>query len=73
MTNYAKLIPDFGLSADQLEEKYSPDGDSEHPEITRGDWHQAVTERSTTLGYWDWLSSQLDIAQDELEADNPYN
>lgn len=73
MTNYAKVIPDFGLTSEQLDDKYNPDGDGEHPEITRWDWHQAVAERSTVLGYWGWLRHKLNDVQDELDRDNLYN
>lgn len=50
---------DILLSADQLDEKYSPDGDGEHPWFTREHWSQAVRSGHTIVGYWQWLSYRL--------------
>lgn len=71
--NYAELIPDFGLSAEELDDKYSPDGDGEHFEFTRRDWREAVREEETLTGYWKWVKDRLAIVEDELDSDNPYN
>lgn len=76
MSYYTPLIPDFGLSAEQLDDKYNPDGpdgDGEHPVFTHWDWLQVVAQRSTKSGYWEWLRSQIEQARDELDRDNPYN
>lgn len=50
---------DFSLSAEQLDEKYNPDGDGEHPVHTRRDWRCAVVAEDTITGYWDWVVHQL--------------
>lgn len=73
MSYYAKLIPDFGLTAEQLDDKYNPDGDGEHPGFPRAMWRDWVDERDTISGYWVWVSYMLRAAEDELDADNPYN
>lgn len=44
------------LTADELCEKYSPQGDGEHPYFTREVWREQVMEGSTISGYWDWVS-----------------
>ena len=73
MTYYAKLIPDFGLTADQLDDKYNPDGDGEHPGFPRAMWRDWVDQRDTISSYWVWVSYMLRAAEEELDADNPYN
>lgn len=65
-------IQDYGLSALQLDCKYSPDGDGEHPGYRRWDWRQTVASDSTLLGYWAWVQAQLEEERDELDLDNPY-
>jgi hypothetical protein len=42
---------DFGLTAEQLEAKHG----QEHPEYTRADWSNDVSQGDTKLGYWDWV------------------
>lgn len=66
-------IDDYGLTVEQLEARYSPDGDGQHPVYTIWDWVQVVAQRSTREGYWYWLKHQLDEERDELDRDNPYN
>lgn len=73
MTNYAKLMPDFGLTAEQLDDKYNPDGDGEHPGFPRAMWRDWVDQRDTISGYWAWVSYMLRAAEYELDQDNPYN
>ena len=73
MSHYARLIPDFGLTAEQLDDKYNPEGGGQHPQITRREWRENVADDNTISGYWVWLKHQLDEAQDELDRDNPYN
>lgn len=73
MSHYAKLIPDFGLTEDQLDEKYNPDGDGENPSFPRAEWRGGVENRDTICGYWTWMRCMLREAEDELEADNPFN
>ncbi|WP_432263490.1 hypothetical protein [Cupriavidus sp. TMH.W2] len=48
-----------GLSAEQLDDLYNPDGDGEHPLITRAMWRQAVAQQDTVSGYWPWLAQML--------------
>lgn len=50
---------DEGLSAEELDHKYNPDGGGEHPKFTREDWRDAVANDETILGYWDWLEEQI--------------
>lgn len=52
-------IPDYKLSPDQLDDKYNPDGDGEHPDFIRADWRKAVNDQATISGYWVWLSNEL--------------
>lgn len=51
---------DWLLSAKQLEEKHSPDGEGEHPTFTRWDWIQRVAQRGTLLGYWEWVKARVE-------------
>lgn len=57
---------DQGLTAEQLDSKYNPDGGGEHPKHTREDWRNAVANDDTILGYWDWLEEQI---QEECEEE----
>lgn len=52
---------DYGLSADQLDAKYNPDGDGEHPLYTRKLWQDAVHCGLTIVGYWDWVEYKLEL------------
>lgn len=52
-------MTDLNLTADQLDEKYNPEGDGEHPTFTRKDWRQAVRQEETLTGYWVWVEAQL--------------
>lgn len=47
-------------TAEQLDMKYNPDGDGEHPEFTREAWIQAVGAGDTLRGYWEWVASELE-------------
>lgn len=38
---------DAELAAEQLDDKYNPEGDGEHPAIPRKDWRRAVQEEET--------------------------
>jgi hypothetical protein len=56
---------DYGRSADWLEYKYDNAEDTgEHPGYATGDWCQVVAQRSTRLGYWEWVRAQLDKEED---------
>lgn len=54
-------LEDCLLSAEQLDDKYNPDGDGEHPVITRSLWREAVSSCDTISGYWAWLQHQLSL------------
>ncbi|MFK1354899.1 hypothetical protein ACIUYZ_01105 [Pseudomonas aeruginosa] len=56
---------DIRLSADQLEEKYSPAGGGQHPTFTREDWRNAVETDDTTSGYWSWVNGQIQSLLDD--------
>lgn len=75
MSYYTELILDFGLSADQLRDRYDRDcnENSGHPVFTGWEWRTHVAIGSTRSGYWEWVRSKLRDAEDELDRDNPYN
>lgn len=50
---------DKDLSADQLDDKYNPDGDGEHPWYDRNEWRDAVSSGYTISGYWDWVAYKI--------------
>lgn len=54
------LKEDLGLPGGALDDKYNPEGDGEHPVISRQEWRDAVAQQDTISGYWDWLTSQID-------------
>lgn len=55
---------DFNLTPAQLAAKYTPadadERDGEHPVFTQWDWRQKVAQRSTVMGYWEWVEDKLD-------------
>lgn len=51
---------DYMLSAEQLDCKYNPDGDGEHPDFKREDWRLEVKQHNTLVGYWDWVNHKID-------------
>ncbi len=54
---------DIDLSAEQLDDKYNPDGGGEHPMHTRQMWRDAVANEDTISGYWKWVESEIAQAQ----------
>jgi hypothetical protein len=52
-------IPDYELTAEQLDDKYNLNGDGEHPVLTRDEWRNAVAMHETSSGYWDWLCHRM--------------
>ena len=65
-----KHIPELAradhlLTAKELEAKYSPDGDGEHPRFRRPDWRSEVEARDTLRGYWDWVEAEIEVAHNE--------
>jgi len=66
-------IKDYGLRADQLDDKYNPDGDGQHPGYTRWQWRSAVARENTVSGYWEWVEHRLEMEALELDLDSPYD
>lgn len=59
-----KSPQDYRLRADHLEAKYdNADNTGEHPVYTTWEWTQIVAQRSTRLGYWDWVEAQLETEE----------
>lgn len=52
------------LSAEELDDKYNPDGNGEHPRFQRADWRAAVANDETLVGYWQWVEYQIE--QEEI-------
>ena len=50
---------DEDLTAEQLDAKYNPDGDGEHPSWPREEWQGAAYEGNTLLGYWQWVEMKI--------------
>ena len=65
-------IKDYHLTAEQLDDRYNPDGDGQHRTYTRSLWVRAVNMDATLSGYWDWVHYQLTLEREELDADSPY-
>lgn len=59
MTKSWDADEDLVLSAEQLDDKYNPEGDGEHPLFQRCNWRQAVMQEETVCGYWDWVVRQV--------------
>ena len=74
MNHISTLIPDFGLTSEELADKYDPEGDDgEHFEFRRPIWRGVVAIEGTLYGYWAWVQWSLRQAEEELDRDNPYN
>lgn len=58
------LREDYDLEASQLDDRYNPDGDGEHPVLNRDDWRDAVAQQTTISGYWDWVAHHIAYAED---------
>lgn len=56
---------DFGLTAEQLDDKYNPEGSGEHPVFTRGEWRHEAFNGYTLRGYWEWVEAQIWEAEDD--------
>lgn len=54
------LDTDYSLDSVQLDDKYNPDGDGEHPVFARGQWRTEVAAQNTITGYWEWVEKQID-------------
>ena len=55
---------DYRLTAEQLDDKYNPEGGGEHPDYTREEWRWEVGEDHTLLGYWQWVAHRLSQEQE---------
>ena len=62
-------LNDWELTADQLDDKYNPEGEGEHPVLTRKNWMYAVANEDTLQGYWDWVLHECAIAEDDRLAE----
>jgi hypothetical protein len=64
-------VADHQLTAAQLREKYEAldPGDhwAEHPDFTHSDWAQEAAELNTLAGYWDWVVSEIEQRQHDLD------
>lgn len=60
--------PDIGLTAAELDAKYNPHGDGEHPDFPREDWREMVRMQDTALGYWAWLADHLHTYDPDNDA-----
>ena len=73
MLDWNRLIPDFGLTAGELADKYTPEnGVHGHPQLPISDWKHEVENDTTRLGYWNWLHQELMQLEYELQNDNPF-
>jgi hypothetical protein len=52
---------DLGLPGGALDDKYNPEGDGEHPVVTRQEWREAVAQQETVSGYWDWTAHKIAV------------
>lgn len=43
----------------ELDCKYNPDGDGEHPVYARWSWRHQVAQQSTISGYWAWVEHMI--------------
>ena len=51
--------PDYGLTAEQLRDKYGGYWE-EHPKYPITDWHHEVADDNTRLGYWEWAAQRIE-------------
>lgn len=61
---------DHLLTAAELDAKYNPDGDGEHPDYPRAEWRAAVSQQYTISGYWDWVvyrANRPPLEEDQFE------
>jgi hypothetical protein len=58
----AILEEDKGLSAEQLDDQYNPEGGGSHPVVTRAGWREHVASQDTLSGYWDWVAYRIALA-----------
>lgn len=63
---------DYDLRIEQLDDKYNPDGDGQHPGYTKHGWREAVKCLQTEASYWEWVHFRLQCEMEDLAKDNPY-
>lgn len=53
------------LAGEVIRERFEAqsDGWAEHPDYPPSDWARETEENNTRLGYWAWVSSQIDIEE----------
>jgi hypothetical protein len=56
------LTEDLGMPGSQLDDKYNPEGDGEHPVFVRETWRREVSDENTISGYWDWAAHQIALS-----------
>ncbi len=56
----AILEDDRHLGESQLDDKYNPNGDGEHPVYDRLQWRYEVAHRETIIGYWAWVEYRIE-------------
>mgnify|MGYP000929437878 CR=1 FL=1 len=62
-----KRRDDKGLNAEQLDSKYNPIGEGEHPFFVRSWWRNDVICEATLMGYWEWVEKSVWEWGDEWE------
>jgi hypothetical protein len=61
------LRADLGASGDTLDSIYNPEGDGEHPVISRAMWREAVVLQDTISGYWDWTAHRIAVLTSDAD------
>lgn len=59
---------DQWLSAEDLDNKYNPEGDGEHPTFPRSHWREAVANEGTVSGYWQWCKHMLELKAEGIDS-----
>lgn len=58
---HSTLGSDKGLTAAQLEAKYSPRAYGEHPTYARDAWRDSISCGATLAGYWEWVAYGISL------------
>lgn len=58
---------DQWLSAEDLDNKYNPEGCGEHPTFPRSHWREAVANEGTVSGYWQWCKHMLELKAEGID------
>lgn len=53
------LEQDSKLTLEQLQDKYSHDGDGQHFAFPRAHWVEATAASTTALAYWEWVQVSI--------------